>query len=537
MPADPFLALLDEHIADHQALAGSQAAAEEQRRSSIRRSLAELHDKQCVAFETVATEVLFGGAAGGGKSHLMRVAAIVWCASIAGLQVYLFRRVRDDLIKNHVEGPKGFRALLAPWTHANWCRLSGNEIRFWNGSRIYLCHCQDERDIYKYQGAEMHVLLIDELTHFTETMYRFLRNRVRMVGIKDNLTGDQVGKFPRVLCGANPGNIGHLWVKRTFVDGVEPLAIRHATGDGGMLRQYIPARLEDNPSMARDDPGYEARLEGLGSKSLVAAMRWGDWDVIEGAFFDCWDVRRHVLPPFPIPDDWTRFRSGDWGSASPFSIGWWAVVTDSHSVPNSAGGMVTLPRGAIIRYREDYGASGPGKGLKLTAEQVAARIIERERHDPKLQTGVLDPNTWSADGGPAIAERINLQLSAARMVSFRKADNARVARGGSHDRGGPMGGWDQMRSRMIGDDTTPMIFCFSTCVDSIRTIPTLQHDPMRAEDLDTSQEDHCADEWRYACMSRPWARPLPERDEKQQSGYAAHPSQDSGSYNPDVWGL
>jgi hypothetical protein len=117
--------------------------------------------------------------------------------------------------------------------------------------------------------------------------------------------------------------------------------------------------------------------------------------------------------------------------------------------------MVTLPRGAIVRYREDYGASGPGKGLKLTAEH----------------------------------------------------------------RG------------------TPTIFCFSTCVDSIRTIPTLQHDPMRAEDLDTSQEDHCADEWRYACMSRQWAKPLPQDDEKQQSGYAAHPSQDSGSYNPDVWGL
>jgi hypothetical protein len=290
------LHIIRQHRAGQGALIGGQAAAEEQRRSSIHRSLAELHDKQCVAFETVAAEVLFGGAAGGGKSYPMRVAAIVWCASIAGLQVYLFRRVRDDLIKNHVEGPKGFRALLAPWVHANWCRLAGNEIRFWNGSRIYLCHCQDERDIYKYQGAEMHVLLIDELTNFTETMYRFLRNRVRMVGIKDNLTGDQVGKFPRVLCGANPGNIGHLWVKRTF------RRRRRAIGNSPrhrrrrVLRQYIPARLEDNPSMASDDPGYEARLEGLGSKSLVAAMRWGDWDVIEGAFFDCWDVRKHVLP-------------------------------------------------------------------------------------------------------------------------------------------------------------------------------------------------------------------------------------------------
>jgi hypothetical protein len=259
--------------------------------------------------------------------------------------------------------------------------------------------------------------------------------------------------------------------------------------------------------------------------------------MLDPKFRDTLDARKHVLPPFPIPDDWTRFRSGDWGSASPFSIGWWAVVTDSHSVPNSAGGVVTLPRGAIVRYREDYGASGPGKGLKLTAEQVAGRIIERERNDPKLQTGVLDPSAWTEDGGPPIAERINLQLGAARMVPFRKADNARVARGGSHDRGGPMGGWDQMRSRMVGDGTTPMIFCFSTCHDSIRTIPTLQHDPMRAEDLDTSQEDHCADEWRYACMSRPWTKPLPQDDEKQQTGYVTHQSQGGDDYNPGTWGL
>jgi hypothetical protein len=210
----------------------------------------------------------------------MRIAAIVWCSAVPGLQVYLFRRIRDDLNKNHMEGPKGFRAMLAGWVAQGWCTIVEDEIRFWNGSKIYLCHCKDEKDIYKYQGAEIHVLLIDELTHFTEDMYRFLRNRVRMVGVV--IPKEYAGRFPRILCGANPGNIGHLWVKSTFVTAGQPMELRMMpANDGGMLRQYIPARLEDNPSMTADDPGYEMRLEGLGSAALVQAMRWGDWDVLK----------------------------------------------------------------------------------------------------------------------------------------------------------------------------------------------------------------------------------------------------------------
>ena len=212
-----------------------------------------LHPKQGEAFNTEATEVLYGGAAGGGKSHLMRVAAIYWCAAIPGLQVYLFRRIRDDLVKNHMEGPKGFRALLADWVLAGFVAIVEDEIRFWNGAKIYLCHCKDAKDVYKYQGAEIHVLLIDELTHFTEPMYRFLRSRTRMVGVTPPAA--LKGRFPRILCGANPGNIGHLWVKSSFVDGVRPLEIRRMPDEeGGTLRQYIPARLDDNPSMQSRRP-------------------------------------------------------------------------------------------------------------------------------------------------------------------------------------------------------------------------------------------------------------------------------------------
>lgn len=438
----------------------------------------------------------------------MRIAAIVWCSAIPGLQVYLFRRIRDDLNKNHMEGPKGFRAMLSGWVAQGWCSIVEDEIRFWNGSKIYLCHCKDEKDIYKYQGAEIHVLLIDELTHFTESMYRFLRNRVRMVGIE--VPKDYQGRFPRILCGANPGNIGHLWVKTTFVTSAEPMKLRlMPANDGGMLRQYIPARLEDNPSMTVDDPGYEMRLEGLGSAALVQAMRWGDWYVIEGAFFDCWDTSRHVVKPFAIPKHWLRFRSGDWGSAKPFSFGWWAVVGDEYRAGN-----VTLPRGCMVRYREWYGCKPekPNTGLKLHAEQVGAGLLEKEKGDPKLSYGVLDPAAFAEDGGPSIHERI--MRGSGNKIIFRPADNKRVAGRGA------LGGWDQMRARLVGDDDgNPMIVCFSTCTDSIRTIPALQHDENKPEDLDSDMEDHAADEWRYACMSRPWVRQAVAAQPKNISGY------------------
>lgn len=453
----------------------------------------DLHPKQLVAFNSTATEILYGGAAGGGKSHLMRMAAIMWCSQIPGLQVYLFRRIRDDLVKNHMEGPQGFREFLAGWVECGFVTIVEDEIRFWNGSKIYLCHCKDEKDRFKYQGAEIHVLLVDELTHFTDKIYRFLRNRVRMVGIE--LPQHYRGSFPRIVSGANPGGIGHQFVKTTFIDGVTPLQIaKTGKSEGGMLRQYIPARLEDNPSMEEADPGYESRLEGLGSESLVKAMRWGDWDIVEGAFFSEFSRQSHVVKPFEVPINWLRFRAGDWGSAKPFSFGWYAVASDDYQLPDGR----VIPRGALVKYREWYGCKkdGEGKiipdtGLKLTAEAVGKGVRERDQSEV-FAYSVLDPAAFAQDGGPSIAERLT-------GCTFRPADNKRVSQRGA------MGGWDQMRSRLAGDaDGRPMLFFFETCAHSIRTIPSLQHDEDRPEDLDTDAEDHAADETRYACMSRPW---------------------------------
>lgn len=437
----------------------------------------------------------------------MRIAAILWCAQIPGLQVYLFRRIREDLIKNHVEGPKGFRSVLAGWENCGFVKIIEDEIEFWNGSKIYLCHCKDEKHRYKYLGAEIHVLLIDELTTFTDVIYRFLRGRVRAVGLPA-LPPEYQGKFPRIICSSNPGNVGHLWVKTAFIDGAGEMELRRMPDEeGGMLRQYIPAQLNDNPSMTEDDPLYRKRLKGLGSDSLVRAMEDGDWDVIEGAYFDCWSAFKHVIRPFDIPSHWMRFRSGDWGSAKPFSFGWWAVASEDFLSPSG-----WIPKGAMVRYREWYGAKKtetgqtiPNVGLKLFAEKVGTEIASKEKGED-IDYGVLDPAAFAEDGGPSIASRIQ-----EGGPFFRRADNKRIPRNGA------MGGWDQLRARLEGEDfgqpmgNRPMIYCFSTCLDSIRTIPALQHDQNRPEDLDSTMEDHAADDWRYACMSRPYIK-----DKKQE---------------------
>lgn len=459
----------------------------------------ELHPKQLALRDSPATEILYGGAAGGGKSFLLRALAILYAWAFPGLQIYLFRRISEDLTKNHMEGGKGFRALLAPWVEQGFVEIVETEIRFkFNGSKIYLCHCHEEKDRFKYQGAEMHVLLIDELTHFSEVIYRFLRSRVRMAGM--NLPEAIKARFPRIISASNPGNIGHQWVKRAFIDGHTPTEVWRAPDEeGGMLRQFLPAKLVDNPSLLVDDPGYRAKLRGLGSAALVKAMEEGDWEAIEGAFFDCWETSRHVVKPFVIPQHWTLFRSFDWGSAKPFSCGWWAVVSDDYT---TAEGL-TLPRGCMVRYREWYGAKAENVGLKLHVPDVARGILLREDFgDPKvgrppekerISYSVADPSTFKQDGGPSIAEEM-----ARNGVIFRPADNTRLA------------GWAQMRARLMGDnDGHPMIVMFDTCVASKRTIPALMHDDVKPEDVDSDLEDHAADDWRYACMSRPWSRPAP----------------------------
>lgn len=453
-----------------------------------------LQAKQALAFSTLATEMLYGGAAGGGKSYLLRTSAIRWCVEVPGVQVYLFRRTLPDLRDNHLRGPTSFHVMLAPYIDSGHVKYRAveNEFEFWNGSVLHLCYCDSENDVEKYRGAEIHVLLMDELTHFTEYQYRFLRSRVRIAGLPVPQTYRT--RLPRIECGSNPGSIGHAWVKRTFIAPKTAMEVWRTTPEeGGMLRQFVPAKLSDNPHLMKDDPAYADRLRGLGSDNLVRAMLDGDWDIIAGQAFEKLRREIHCIEPFDPPGDWLCFGSLDWGSTRPFSYGLWAV-SNGNALPDGR----TYRRGAMIRYNEVYGWNGkPNEGLRKEPEDVA-EMIQGRTAGRRLAYTSADPSMWKVDGGPSMAERF-----LKKGVVLRKADNSRLV------------GYVEVRSRVAGDEEGPMLFVTKNCHAGFwRTMPDLVMDERHVEDVDTEQEDHVYDEVRYACMSRPWMQAPSRKDKK-----------------------
>lgn len=429
-------------------------------------------------------EVFFGGARGGGKTDGVLGDFLEHADSYGEHAIGLMvRRQRTELI----ETIERSRAIYTP---LGW--EFHEQDKMWrapNGARLRFAYLERDADAEGYQGHSYTRLYIEEIGNFPSD-----RPILKLMATLRSGAGVPVG----FRATGNPGGPGHQWVKARYIDPA-PMGWRIVKDAlSGLERVYIPSRVHDNRFLGEQ---YVQQLRASGSKELVRAWLDGDWSVIEGAFFDCWSTEQHVVRPFEIPVDWLRFRSGDWGSAKPFSIGWWAVVSDDTTVEAAFGAAgrtrLSLPRGALVRYREWYGSNGqPNVGLKFTAEQVALGIRDREQGD-EIAFGVLDPAAFTADGGPSIAERMASVTDG--KIWFRRADNRRVSTLGA------LGGWDQMRRRLQGDgDGRPMLYTFSTCRDFIRTVPALQHDPNRPEDVDTDGEDHAGDEARYACMARPW---------------------------------
>ena len=430
-------------------------------------------------------EILFGGARAGGKtSGVLGKYGIK--AADKHFNAIFFRRELPSLDDAIEESKSIYPQLGARWNEQRklW--------RFPNGARIRFRPLETLADCDKYQGQNISSCCIEEAGTYPDS---------RVIDRMQGALRSAYGLPTQLILTANPGGVGQQWIKERYIDAC-PQGMKVCERNVGRGRKrkfvYIPSKITDNKILLRNDPSYIDRLHLVGSDALVKAWLEGDWNAVQGAFFDCWN-ENHIINPIPIPAYWLRFRSFDWGSASPFSVGWWAVSDGSE-----VDGRV-YPKNSLIRYREWYGAKGPNIGLKLTNNQISDGI--RSRENEKITYGVADPSIFISQGGPSIAEQM-----AKEGIIWRKADNRRVGKQGA------MSGWAEMRSRLIGIDGRPMIYTFSNCLDSIRTIPTLPHDDVRLEDVDTRSEDHAADEWRYACMSRPWTmnrKPTPESIIKQ----------------------
>lgn len=451
---------------------------------------------QTSLIECPCFEVLFGGARGGGKTE----------ASLGDWmehqQTYgehavgvFFRRNRADLGEVIERAKFLFKRLGAKWNE------NKSMFTFPNGARLKFEYLERDQDAMNYQGHSYTRLYFEEVTQYPSP--------APIMKLKATLRS-----AAGVPCGmrmtANPGGPGHAWVKARYIDPapqgfkiIEEEETFELDGEKITVkidRVFIPSKIKNNKLLLRNDPGYLLRLKSAGSEALVKAWLDGDWNIIDGAFFDEWDQAKHVLPTHQwlsrIPSGAPKFRAFDWGSAKPFSVGWY-VVSD---------GTWGLPRGALLKFKEWYGKKAPNVGVKMDAVQVARGIVEREKEiSGVVSAGYADPAIFIRNGGPSIAEDM-----AVGGVSWLPADNKRVP------------GWEQLHVRLKGENGSPMLYFLDCCEDSVRTIPILEHSETHPEDVDTDGEDHAGDETRYAVMSRPW---LPDIKPEEALTYPKVPEQ------------
>ncbi len=408
--------------------------------------------------------VAFGGARGGGKSWAVRAKAVLLAAGFPGIKIMIVRRTYPELRANHINPLKTLLGDCADY------KESTKEFTFPNGSVILFRHCENASAVDKYQGTEVDVLFLDEATQLTEEEYDRFKTCVR-----------GVNSFPkRVYLTCNPGGVGHSYVKRLFVD----RAFRENENPADY--SFIRSLVTDNTALMENDPEYIRQLQALPPK-LRKAWLDGDWNIFEGQFFEEFkDVPEHygdrlythVIAPFEIPPEWKIVRSFDFGFAKPFSCDWWAIDYE----------------GRAYLILQLYGCTDtPNEGVKWHPDKIFSEIrrIEREHRwlKGKCIDGVADPSIWDASRGEAIIEAADRHF-----VYFAKGDNKRLP------------GWMQCHYRLGFDETgRPMVYFFNTCKAAIRTLPLLQYDALDPEDLNTAQEDHFADSFRYFCMSRPIA--------------------------------
>lgn len=411
----------------------------------------------------------YGGARGGGKTHVLMRKAISLAMEYHGIKILIMRRTYPELETTLIQP---MNALIATATMNG--KPAGDRIATYNstlrtlffatGSIIRFGHLQSAKAVDEYQGAEYDIVFLDEATHFTEWEFRVLGATLR--GVND---------FPkRMYLTCNPGGIGHYWVKRLFVSR-EYEADKHENPADYI---FIPATVDDNTALLKASPGYIAMLDTL-PEDKKAAWRYGDWDAMAGQYFSEYRTGVHTVADFPIPDSWPRYRCFDYG-LDMFACLWFAV--DEHD--------------RVYVYRERF-QSG------LIVSQAADLMKRATPPGEKIEFTIAPPDMWSTmkDTGKTMAEIF--QLNGINLV---KASNQRVQ------------GWAVVKDGMkTWDDGKAGIVFFESLTRITSDIQAIQHDEKNPDDCAKEPHDitHGPDALRYGMVARKLgAEPAAEDDEE-----------------------
>lgn len=436
--------------------------------------------KQKIFMSRPEYEALYGGAAGGGKSDCAIVEALrqVKIPHYRGLILRkTYPQLSEIIDRSRELYPQAFKG--ARYNDQKHCWT------FPSGAKIYFGAMQYTKDRTNYQGKRYDFIDFDELTHFTwdEYSYLFSRNRPNGPGTRCYIRAQ-----------ANPGGIGHGWVKERFITAAPPMTTiwteqQIRMPDGSIAKKkrsriFVPASVFDNKILMENNPDYIYSLAQM-PEAERNALLYGDWDSFSGQVFTEWRnnpegyqsrVNSHVIEPFRIPGSWKIYRGFDFGYAKPFSVGWYAIDHD----------------GRMFRIRELYGCTGtPNEGVKWEPTEIARKIREIESEDINLKGrkvyGIADPSIFDESRGESVAEMMERE-----RIYFEKGDNTRIA------------GKMQLHNRLSFDENgIPMLYVFNTCKHFIRTFPELIYSQKDVEDIDTDGEDHIYDECRYVAMAHP----------------------------------
>lgn len=388
--------------------------------------------KQKSFIDATESEVLFGGAAGGGKSYGQMVDALLFALRYKGSKQLVLRRSFSELDKSLI------RTALALFPRDLYCfNASSHTGKFRNGSVIDFGYCAAENDVYQYQSAEYDIVRFDELTHFTENQYLYLLSRVR----------GSNGYPKQVKSSTNPGGVGHSWVKARFVDPSE--SGKRFLGEDGLARIFIPSLLRDNKFLTEGDPGYERRLMALPEKERRALL-YGDWSIFEGQYFSEFRRDRHVTEPFEIPSHWRRYRTIDYG-LDMLACMWIAVAPD----------------GVCYVYRELCKQN-------LTISQAATKILELTPKNEDVYATLAPPDLFSRSQETG---KTKATLFSEYGVNFTKTSNDREC------------GWLALKELMLDRGGVTRLKIFSTCTEIIRCLPALLTDKIRPTDCSTEPHE------------------------------------------------